>query len=312
MSLPPRWKEQTCPAGAPRPAARGGGGSARPRSLTPCPGGARPGAAHTRPPAAVPEPLAGRGGGSRARLLWSSPGRKLPGEGRCTARVDGAGEGKELAQRPAGDSACRPGDAWGGGRRPETQQGPRRGAAGCPRLHAPPHPRTNDHRPAPRTGEAPAEGGGGVRLGSPPKRTAVLPVLEPRRHARRRFTCRKVTARAAPSRDPWVEARPARPSTDRAAPGKWTLRRAGASRAETQWRRRRGPRPVAPGRCSAVGSQRSVERAHRASCCLQNVTEKKVSDRACLSPAALHANVETQKPLKTGTTAHKRSRSAKA
>lgn len=176
----------------------------------------------------------------------------------------------------------------------------------------PPYPRTNDHRPAPRTGEVPAEGGGGVHLGSPPKRTAVLPVLEPRRHARRRFTCRKVTARAAPSRDPWVEARPARPSTDRAAPGKWTLRRAGASRAETRWRRRRGPRPVAPGRCSAVGSQRSVKRAHRASCCLQNVTEKKVSDRAYLSPAALHANVETQKPLKTGTTAHKRSRSAKA
>lgn len=56
------------------------------------------------------------------------------------ARVDGAGEGKELAQRPAGDSACRPGDVWGGGRRPETQQGPRRGAAGCPRLHAPPTP----------------------------------------------------------------------------------------------------------------------------------------------------------------------------
>lgn len=163
MSLPPRWKEQTCPAGAPRPAARGGGGSARPRSLTPCPGGARPGAAHTCPPAAVPEPLAGRGGGSRARLLWSSPGRKLPGEGRCTARVDGAGEGKELAQRPAGDSACRPGDAWGGGCRPETQQGPRRGAAGCPRLHALPPPtpmttalRRGRARRQPRAGRHPS------------------------------------------------------------------------------------------------------------------------------------------------------------
>lgn len=120
----------------------------------------------------------------------------------------------------------------------------------------------------------------------------------------------EVTAQAAPSRDPWVEAGPAQPSTARSAPGNWKLKRDGASRSEKRRCRRKGPRPVDLGQLLCSGEP-EVKRAHRVSCCLQSVTEKKVRDRACLSTAALYTNVETQKLLKTGMKAHEHSCSAK-
>lgn len=120
----------------------------------------------------------------------------------------------------------------------------------------------------------------------------------------------EVTAQAAPSRDPWVEAGPAQPSTARSAPGNWKLKRDGASRSEKRRCRRKGPRPVDLGQLLCSGEP-EVKRAHRVSCCLQSVTEKRVRDRACLSTAALYTNVETQKLLKTGMKAHEHSCSAK-
>lgn len=80
----------------------------------------------------------------------------------------------------------------------------------------------------------------------------------------KRYTCQKGTAQATPSRDPWGEAGPAQPSTDRSAPGKWRLKWDGASHSEKQRRRRKGPRPVVLGQL-LFRWELEVKRAHRVS-----------------------------------------------
>lgn len=222
------------------------------------------------------------------------------------------------------DSTCHPETAGVGAAGRRRSRAPQRGSwAPLPagtrgQLHA------DDNRPAPRTGEAPAQGWVGVRLGGTAKRgfsphvrveetdvwDVTLAKSQAAREGQRLDVNPEVTAQAAPSRDPWVEAGPAQPSTARSAPGNWKLKRDGASRSEKRRCRRKGPRPVDLGQLLCSG-EREVKRAHRVSCCLQSVTEKRVRDRACLSTAALYTNVETQKLLKTGMKAHEHSCSAK-